>query len=309
MSQSELLQWAILNKATAKEDAPDGPKKPLQPIDPKWVDIILGKPDSARLKECMEVIQDDSKELSEKLAAFDEFEMLVESIDNANDLRPLGLWKPLLNIMENSTEAKLRTSAAWAVATSIQNNPKAKADLMANDGLAILSRSLNAESDYEAQLKLVSCFSSLLRHNTDSLDAIKSHDIISKLFSFLLIPSPAASATEGEKAHDDHRLKNRILFLFHNILENETNEALVSHVLTIAEEKGWLGMTLECLLISGKEEVDLAEKCVTFILKLSEVRPSLVLPIVKSQLASFISDSKSIEDLDATLIQKLRNII
>jgi hypothetical protein len=44
---------------------------------------MLGKSDSVRMKEAMTTIQNDSETLENRLIAFDELELLVESIDNA----------------------------------------------------------------------------------------------------------------------------------------------------------------------------------------------------------------------------------
>jgi hsp70-interacting protein len=81
----------------------------------------------------MEIIC-EKKELYEKLAAFDELELLVESSDNACgtflnieiDLEPLGLWPSLLHLLEQDPEAELRKYAAWTMGTAVQNNLKSQ---------------------------------------------------------------------------------------------------------------------------------------------------------------------------------------
>ena len=54
---------------------------------------------------------------------------LTESIDNANDLRTLGLWPPILDLMKSAPEPDIRSFAAWVSGTAVQNNPKSQKDV------------------------------------------------------------------------------------------------------------------------------------------------------------------------------------
>ena len=60
------------------------------PLDPKWIDIMMGKDDAVRMRDCGKVLQDSTKSTEEKLAAFDELEMVgiglgVESVKRPPD--------------------------------------------------------------------------------------------------------------------------------------------------------------------------------------------------------------------------------
>ncbi|KAK0544571.1 hsp70 nucleotide exchange factor fes1 [Tilletia horrida] len=82
----------------------------------------------------------------ERIIALDNFEMLIESIDNANLLQPLKLWKPLLSLLhpsefesELSTDSsrltpeqvqEIQAAAAWIIGTAVQNNPKCQTELL-----------------------------------------------------------------------------------------------------------------------------------------------------------------------------------
>jgi hsp70-interacting protein len=50
---------------------------------------------------------------------------MIESIDNANDMQKLGLWPPLVKLLEDSSD-QIRQQAAWVAGTAVQNNPKAQ---------------------------------------------------------------------------------------------------------------------------------------------------------------------------------------
>jgi hsp70-interacting protein len=76
-----LLRWAIENSTPAAEGTTITPRSDL---DPEIIDYILGKPDAVLMKEALDVAVDASKSEGDRLQALDDFEMLVENIDNAN---------------------------------------------------------------------------------------------------------------------------------------------------------------------------------------------------------------------------------
>ena len=44
--------------------------------DQKWIDVILGKDDAVRMRDCGKIIKDDSKSEIDKQQAYDELEMV-----------------------------------------------------------------------------------------------------------------------------------------------------------------------------------------------------------------------------------------
>jgi len=72
------------------------------------------------------------KDQEQKDIAWDNLELLVESLDNANDLEPLKLWPRILAFIsmthENATTNDRRL-AAWVIGTAIQNNDKSLAQV------------------------------------------------------------------------------------------------------------------------------------------------------------------------------------
>jgi hsp70-interacting protein len=61
--------------------------------------------------------------LEDRVVAFDNFHMILEKLDNANNLTPLKLWEPLLEELE-SEEEDMRMMAAWCISTAVQNNKR-----------------------------------------------------------------------------------------------------------------------------------------------------------------------------------------
>lgn len=125
---NDLLKWGIENSEASRND-PDAPKNPNTKFDPQVLQEILsgmsGPSDAEMMKHKMEVITHPDCTLDQKVGAFEDFEMLVQGIDNANNLEPLKLWVPLIEQLDNE-EADLRKYAAWCAGTAVENNVKAQ---------------------------------------------------------------------------------------------------------------------------------------------------------------------------------------
>ena len=128
-----LLKWSIQNStnpsdpnasnsntSTAVTDAAS------RGINAEMISTLFGGPSDADLmKASMEALRSDEVDLENKMIAFDNFEQLLENIDNANNMEPLGLWTPLVELLRHE-EADMRRMAAWCVGTAVQNNEKAQ---------------------------------------------------------------------------------------------------------------------------------------------------------------------------------------
>lgn len=75
----QLLRWGITNS-----DPNGPPPQPRTDLDPGVIDAILGKSDAELMKEALTVAVDEKRDEDERLQALDDFEMLIEQIDNAN---------------------------------------------------------------------------------------------------------------------------------------------------------------------------------------------------------------------------------
>lgn len=76
-----LLRWSIEHSTPQSADAPPPTRKDL---DSGVIDYLLGKPDAVLMKEALEIALDGNRDESARIQALDDFEMLVEHIDNAN---------------------------------------------------------------------------------------------------------------------------------------------------------------------------------------------------------------------------------
>ena len=128
---NNLLKWSIQNSANSMSNGQagppsDAPANASRGLDSDMLAALLGGPsDADRMRDAMAAIKSSEVDLENKLIAFDNFELLVENIDNANNLGNLGLWMPLVAQLD-SNEGELRRMAAWCIGTAVQNNEKAQ---------------------------------------------------------------------------------------------------------------------------------------------------------------------------------------
>ncbi|KAJ3071830.1 hsp70 nucleotide exchange factor fes1 [Podochytrium sp. JEL0797] len=298
VTASDLLQWAVINKATKEEDAParTEPMEPREPIDPKWIDIILGKPDSVRMKECIVIIQDSTQSLEVKLQAFDELEMLVESLDNANNLRGIGLWRPIVDVLKSDPEAELRTFAAWVISTAVQNNPQAQQDFLEMGGLPILLHQLDHDTDPEVRAKCVTCLSGVVRQNPKAYEMLRAASPAGAE-SFLGL-APVLELLKDESGHFV-KAKKRAIFFLDSLVSGSSGEeaAVYASAIEDAETADWAGYVVELLKRDQDLHCDFVEKCLEFLVHLN-AHPSVVSPSVKAALKELLPPV--IKKFDAT---------
>ena len=166
---TSLLAWAVANQSDPhNNESPTHPQLNISQIDPKWIEVILGKPDSARMKELVSTIL-ENKDLDTRIASFDELEMLLESLDNSNDLQPLNLWKPLMELLKDE-EAQIRMYSAWTMGTAVQNNEKSQEAFERNGGIEAILNCLATEMDASVINKSLYCVSSAIRSNQRNLE-------------------------------------------------------------------------------------------------------------------------------------------
>ncbi|KAH0846792.1 hypothetical protein AYO21_07351 [Fonsecaea monophora] len=171
---NSLLQWSIENSDTGRN--PDQPVREPRGLSADVLRSLMGGPSDADLmREAMAIIESSDPEVTHdaKMTAFDNLEQLVESIDNANNMEPLGLWSPLLAQLE-SHSADLRRMAAWCIGTAVQNNVKAQERLLALNGIERLVQVSLDDADKAVRRKAVYALSSGIRNYQPAMnEAVK----------------------------------------------------------------------------------------------------------------------------------------
>lgn len=120
------------------------------------------------MKEAIAAIEDPDVSIDDKETAFDNFEMLVENLDNANNIENLKLWPPLIAQL-SSLESRLRFAAAWCCGTAVQNNPKSQADFLNHDGVPKLVELALEDPAENVRKKAIFALSSQVRNNEAAL--------------------------------------------------------------------------------------------------------------------------------------------
>lgn len=130
-----LLKWGVENSKVS-----DGAEAPQTTLTPEALAALFGgnmKSDAQMMKDNMEVIKRNECDLEDRITAFDNFEQLIENLDNANNLEALNLWIPLIEQLD-SKEAEMRRFAAWCISTAVQNNIKTQEKVSQPDSRHIL---------------------------------------------------------------------------------------------------------------------------------------------------------------------------
>eukprot|EP00158_Paraphelidium_tribonemae_P001656 Partr_v1_DN24661_c0_g1_i2_m59618 putative Functions as a nucleotide exchange factor (NEF) for Hsp70 chaperones which accelerates the release of ADP. Required for fully efficient Hsp70-mediated folding of proteins (By similarity) len=163
----KLLRWGLQHSTRAEDTttSPDTQVTAREPIDPKWLDVIMGKSDTVRIKECMERLRDIQLPLADRELACDELELLVEDLDNAVTFVKLSLLDLLLPCFLYP-ERSLRIGALWVLGTMLQNNPAVKLAVLQHPVcVARLLQSMLEDAEEAVRVKALYCISGFLKLN------------------------------------------------------------------------------------------------------------------------------------------------
>ena len=228
----KLLQWSIAQQS-GDQEAIEKIGKP----DPKMLEQLFGGPDEpALMKQAIMVIDNEEATLENKEIAFDNFEMLIENMDNANNIENIKLWSSVIDKMSPKTPTSLRVYAASCAGIAVQNNPKSQEDFLKYDGLEQLINICNEEGvPTELRLKPLFAISSLIRNFESGYAKFDELD---------------GWSVVKFKESDDHKIKLRILSLVSAILstpldkkkeEHVHKENLVANIITLLQKDGHIG--------------------------------------------------------------------
>ncbi|EXJ79731.1 hypothetical protein A1O3_08014 [Capronia epimyces CBS 606.96] len=172
---NSLLKWGIENSEPSAS-AQDQPAREPRGLSADALRALMGGPSDADLmREAIAIVQSSDPEVTHdaKMIAFDNFEQLIENLDNANNMEPLGLWTPLLSQLD-SPVADLRRMAAWCLGTAVQNNEKAQERLLGLNGIEKLCRMALGDEDKATRRKAVYALSSGVRNYQPAMnEAVK----------------------------------------------------------------------------------------------------------------------------------------
>jgi hypothetical protein len=167
-----LLRWGIEN-STPGAPAP----APRKDLDPAILDHILGKSDAQLMKEALEIAVDASRSEDDRVGALDNYEMLIEQIDNASNIENLNMWQPLHDLLTSpSAPDSVRRQTLWVIGTAVQNNPAAQHAYLALHPLPALLSFLAPSTPAPTRAKAVYALSSLLKHSAAAVGQLNEAD-------------------------------------------------------------------------------------------------------------------------------------
>lgn len=178
---NRLLQWSVQNSAASRNDPTtvqtDDIRDPSKGLNPELLAQLMGGPSEADLmKEAMRAIVAplDQCDLENKLIAWDNFEQLIEGIDNANNMQPLGLWIPLVEQLDHEI-SDMRAWAAHCLNTAVQNNPACQERLLAINAIPKLIKQVLEDENQTARKKAAGALSSEVRNYQPGCDELVKH--------------------------------------------------------------------------------------------------------------------------------------
>ena len=177
---NQLLKWSIENSENASNDPsstsdPKAQRPSGRPLNPDAINSLFGGPTDADLmKESMAAIISPRITTENKLIAFDNFEQLIENVDNANNMESLNLWAPLIGLLK-SEEPELRRYACWCCGTAVQNNVKAQDRLLATDAVSSITNLALEDPVEPVRRKAIYALSSEVRNFQRGLDETVKH--------------------------------------------------------------------------------------------------------------------------------------
>ncbi len=160
----ELLKWGLANSAPSSSTgitAAPGPsveqisadiKAGRRPdlADPNLYNAIMGKSEAQMMSEELACAMDTSRTIEDRCTALDNFEMLIEQIDNANNITNMKMWQPIISLL-SANEAEIQSAAAWIVGTAVQNNDKAQVAVLEYGVVQGLVEMLQSEREGSGQ--------------------------------------------------------------------------------------------------------------------------------------------------------------
>jgi hsp70-interacting protein len=132
------------------------------------------------------------------LQAFDELEMLIESLDNACNLEKMHMWPDVLSCLDPKESEQVARFALWIIGTAAQNNPEVQRDLLSRHDIVTRVLAAWSEESRELRAKALYALTALVSNNPLALEAF----VVAGGFKLLeeRLPEPADQSRLLEKA-------------------------------------------------------------------------------------------------------------
>lgn len=235
----KLLQWSIAQQSGDK----DAIEKVGQPA-PEMLQQLFGAPDEpALMKQAISVVENPEATDDDKLVALENFEMLIENLDNANNIENLKLWPAIVGqLLTSNVEFQLLAASIVGIAT--QNNPDSQTAFLAQkNGLAkLVQLARDAATPTSLVLKCLFAMASLVRNfpqgteefvQLGGLDALTLQDSDHKMLlrKLSLLSAVLSTGLDDEKRkhiHSDNLVQQLVV-----VLSKDGNVSCIDKALNI----------------------------------------------------------------------------
>lgn len=167
----KLLQWSTAQQSQDPEVRAKAPAP-----DPKLLAQVLGadtgKDDATLMKEDISVLLCDDPQISidDKITALEDFEILVQNLDNANNISPMGIWPEIAKLYtyKGEEEDEFKGLGTLITGTAVQNNTKCQNDffkIVGEEGMQNLLSLTKKENNFNVRARALYAISSLVAHN------------------------------------------------------------------------------------------------------------------------------------------------
>ncbi|EDO14995.1 hypothetical protein Kpol_376p8 [Vanderwaltozyma polyspora DSM 70294] len=269
----KLLHWSIANAQGDKEAM----ERAGQP-DPKMLAQLFGgggPDDPTLMKEAMAVAINEEADLENRLVAIDNFEMLIENLDNANNIENMKLWDPILKLLD-SEESELRSATLSIIGTAVQNNVNSQENFAKYDGslkkLIVLVQ--NSQEPESVRTKALYALSNVIRNHKDIGEKFLAENGLD------VIPPVLHDSKSSTK------FKMRAISLLNAFLT--TMEITESIIKTIREDNV-LEASIDCL--NTEDDLNIIDRVLNFLSQLITAR----IQFTESELEKLRTGFKNIE--------------
>lgn len=258
--------------------------------DPKMLEQLFGGPDEPTLmKQAIIVLNNEEATDENKLVAFENFEMLIENLDNANNIENMKLWPSIISQLSNPSR-EFQALAASVVGIATQNNPNSQeAFLKHEEGLLHLVELLADEKTPEAVLlKVLFALSSLVRNCPAAcekfvqLDGWKQLHLQKSAGHRLLLRKlslvSALLSAGFKKSTEEHIRTDNVVGSIATVLVSDGHLGCIEkalNIISVLKSSGYVFSKKEITELSqglknvetvefvSVEELDLAKKCIS----------------------------------------------
>ena len=256
-----------LNRSIAQRS---GDKEAIEKVgapDPKMLEQLFGGTDEpALMKQAIVVASNPETTVENKIVALENFEMLIENLDNANNIENIKLWPQIVSFL-NNPENEIRVLAALIVGIAVQNNPLAQKAYISHNGVKpLIDIALDSSTLKDLYFKALFALLSLIRNDEAAYQEFEKYhgwDLIvfgsadNDKKRLRLLSLLSAAILTGLKNKEQHIHKSVIANLI-ALLDTESHAGCVDKVLNIVLQLHGFGFQFE------KEELVALEKGVKF---------------------------------------------